>query len=115
VAVRSRRVTAITTVTANNTILDLYTVPSGRTLILRGLAIANGSGGASALARIYQYDDVGGNLQIVSVAAVAATSTYTETGWWVGNPGDKFSALLATSGVNMKVCLWGSLLDGAPE
>jgi len=115
-SVRSQRLIGPTAVTATN-LTTLYTVPSGRTLILRTLFVRNQH--ASATSGRYRVEILGSGETIGSDVfwrtALPPDSSVTVEGWWVARPGDVINGWNPDSSVpTLYFGLWGSLLNGEP-
>lgn len=111
--VRSARVAGpITPLTGTATVV--YTVPSGRTLIVRGLVIANVSGTVDATVQVRVNGTTSG-FGLWQGLSILRNETWVAPAYIVLNPGDVLYVRQDT-GVNfIKVWLFGSLLDGAPS
>jgi len=110
VTVRSRRVFGPSVVTAAGYRL-LYTVPAGRTLVVRRLAFA-----ARTANHVFAwfYVNAGAVNNLVRFLDIpAGTWSVSDDTWWVLNPGDTLYCYCNPE--DTVVTLFGALLDGAPS
>lgn len=108
-AVRSRRLTGPALLSTTTSLI--YTVPSGRTLILRTVQVYNGSATLEAELRLFINGTTSVNRALKHLLAVETTATLTP--YWILNPGDTLWAQGSQSTIRMTT--FGSLLLGAPE
>jgi len=110
VAVRSKRLTDSITCNAGTT-TNVFTVPSGRTAIVRSIAVNSSAATGATVA--FLLDTGAGAVNFQRAIAIPAAGSILYTGPLVFNPGDVFSVNVATT--NCRVMLFGTLLLGEPE
>lgn len=108
-AVRSRRVAGPTTLATSSGVI--YTVPAGRTLIVRSITLYNR--GANSTSSLVMINGTTGAecIWLVSLATQTSTSFVVPL---VLNPGDVLRAH-TTQATHVAMTVFGSLLLGEPE
>lgn len=108
-AVRSRRV-ATGVIPALSSSVNVYTVPAGRTLIVKTIEFGVDAGTPSQLG-LRLFDGVGTHTFLF--ALIPASTVVRDTVYRVFNPGD---VITASTGANpVYVIVYGVLLLGAPS
>lgn len=109
-AVRSLQVCS-QQVSAGSTPTVLYTVPEGRTLLVKTFTLWNTSLSATGVAFAGQGTAGGISTPMFYVATLAALEVRSGQGWWVIEGGDSLAALVASGGP-VGFAAHGSLLLG---
>jgi hypothetical protein len=110
VSVRSRRVLGPQQVLAGGTDAT-YTVPSGRTLVVRSLVVASN---ATAAGEFKWFVGAATTPTLIWVATVGAKATLVADWWMALDPGDVLRCKVVTGQQNVTVSVFGALLFGAP-
>lgn len=109
--VRSRRLYGPVHATTGGPSL-VYTVPSGRTAVVRSMVIVN-NGTVTSEARVLLVNGPVANGRVYNVELLAKGSVFVQD--LVFNPGDEVRITSNTVGGGpIAFALYGSLLDGAP-
>lgn len=106
-AVRSARI--LLTVRVATSFTTYYTVPSGRTLVLRQWLIANSTGAAATL--LQSDDGQGTDNHRMNQWSVPANTTIDHQTWEVYGPGEVLN-LRASAANTLCVSVSGALLEG---
>lgn len=111
-AVRSRRLwgprqTLLSTTEA------LYTVPAGRTLVLRHLIVANHSASVNALFTLLCNGITSTSFGFWKATTLTPNQNLSLPVWWAFNPGDVLY-IQTGPGAHVMSIGFGSLLDGVP-
>lgn len=111
-AVRTR-VLALATITSGGAVKDVYTVPAGRTAIVKEVSVENATG-ATAVVQLWVRRSA---VQIPFAAQSALAGALATWGprEWAFNPGDVLQAFVPGAVVNCRVYVAGALLLGEPE
>lgn len=110
-AVRSRRVLGPESHTSASSTL-LYTVPSGRTLVIRTVTLTyNGAGGAAWRLCV----NGAATTDAIRRGTFAAAGEMVLEAWLALNPGDELRLAGITAGHTINVAVFGALLEGEPE
>lgn len=109
-AVRSRRILGAQAIPTALT--ALYTVPAGRTFILRTLRVVNTHTINTYTFSLWWPTSAVGSTQY-QTKSLGPGETWTDETWVVLNPGDIIYGQSANTGV--KISAYGALLFGAPE
>lgn len=113
--VRSRSVAAVDSINVGS-VHFVYTVPAGRTLIVKWWSAYNATGSARSVRLLVRRNGV--NVSIARHAALPALATLQLPGEeLVANPGDMLGVQLGTETTNggLEVYVSGSLLEGEPQ
>lgn len=110
--VRSQRIVGPVVVAASAA-TTVYTVPVGRTLVVRQMVVVNQSSTLAGSFHILLNGTSSSNNGLWKGVTLAAGARFTDAGWYAFNPGDFLRVSNGATPVNF--FLFGSLLDGAPS
>lgn len=109
--VRSRRIFGPTIINVAAGTL-LYTVPAGRTLVVRTTSLINPTGTARSCALSVNGTAPLGD-RFLGLVAVGADATVTLDHWYAFDPGDEIWGQVTVAS-QIQVAMWGALLLGSP-
>lgn len=110
-AVRSRRLWGPTNMGTNATV-TLYSVPAGRTAVIRTITVANGSATTAGTIR-FGINSSSSTARILEGQAVPLGDTFIWDHWLALDPGDDLIGV--SVGVSLRCTGFGALLLGEPS
>lgn len=113
-AVRSRPLAAISTLT-NGAFTTLYTVPAGRTAIVRHWSVVNHHTGTLTVRLAVRI--AGALVDVYRQASLVSGEAFRGTDWYLAlGPGDQLAVFVSggSGAMTVHVVAAGSLLDGVP-